>query len=133
MRLTVPVLPDILVAVGKGAGALAVTLTVPELPDILVTVGESVGALAVTLAVPELPNILVAVGIDPGALAVRPTRIDHVGITGWKSALPIGWHGQTNEKEKHGTHRLSLTKSHTQMCGQTKKAGHIDWDLRSKL
>ena len=73
------------------------------------------------LVVPELPDILVAVGNGKGALAIRPTRIDHVGITGWQSALPIGWHGQTNEKEKHGTHRLSLTKSHKQRCGQTKK------------
>ena len=93
----------------------------------------SLSALAVTLAVPELPNILVAVGKGAGTLAVRPASNRYVGITGWQSALPIGWHGQTNEKEKHGTHRLSLTKSHTQMCGQTKKAGHIDWDLRSKL
>ena len=112
---------------------MAVVLAIPELPDILVAVGPGVGALAVKLAIPVLSNVLIAVGIGFGALTVRPTGWGNVGITGWKSALPISWHGQTNEKEKHGTHRLSLTKSHTQMCGQTKKAGHIDWDLRSKL
>ena len=45
----------------------------------------------------KVANILVAVGNVDSALAARPTRIDHVGITGWKSALPIGWQAQTNE------------------------------------
>ena len=78
--------------------------------------------MAVMFTVPELPDILVAVGMSEGALAVRPTSNSHIGITRWQSALPIGWHGQTNEKEKHGTHLLSLTKRHTLVCRQTKKS-----------
>ena len=75
---------------------MAGELAVPELSYILVAVGKRGGALAGELTVPELPDIL-AVGKVDSALAVRPTRIDHVGITGWKGALPIGWQAQANE------------------------------------
>ena len=120
--------------VGKGAGALAVTLTVPPLPNILFTVGESDSALAVELTVPVLPNILGAAVKGAGALAVRlptlelpdilrtagpgvsalavcPTSKPHVGITRRQSGLSKGWHGQKNEKGEAGTHRLRLTGS----------------------
>ena len=41
MKLIVPELPDILIAVGPGVATLAVSRIVPPLPDILVTVGSS--------------------------------------------------------------------------------------------
>ena len=113
MKLAVSVLPNILVAVGEGIGALAVVLVVPEFPDLLGAVCVGEGALAVALTVPVLPDILVAAGKGVSALAVRPTGGRHIGITRRQSALPKGWHGQTNEKGENDSHWHILTRGHT--------------------
>ena len=87
-------------------------LAVSVLPDILVAVGEGIGALAVTLTVPVLTGILMTVGIGGGGLAIRPTGGRHIGITRRQSALPKGWHGQTNEKGENDSHWHILTRGH---------------------
>lgn len=88
-------------------------LAVSVLPDILVAVREGIGALAVTLTVPVLTGILMAVGIGGGGLAIRPTGGRHIGITWRQGALPKGWHGQTNEKGENDSHWHILTRGHT--------------------
>ena len=88
-------------------------LAVSVLPDILVAVGEGIGAPAVTLTAPVLTGILMTVGIGGGGLAIRPTGGRHIGITRRQSALPKGWHGQTNEKGENDSHWHILTRGHT--------------------